>query len=185
MAYRQLALLLWRPPGREIYPGDRFLCLLAFIETCGEVKLRERWRFFHCSSYHRNLSFGYFRTIAFMMNDVVKDVAERNYETKDPFFRKLAKTHDKELLVIVTGDRGLCGNYNSAVICKIQKLLNDTYSYELVLIGKRGGVIFNKSGATIKLAIDNSGAGVTDEYLENVVAQLMELYAQYDAVSMI
>jgi F0F1-type ATP synthase alpha subunit len=29
-AYRQMSLLLRRPPGREAYPGDVFICIHAF-----------------------------------------------------------------------------------------------------------------------------------------------------------
>jgi len=34
MAYRQMSLLLRRPPGREAYPGDVFLLTFTFIRTC-------------------------------------------------------------------------------------------------------------------------------------------------------
>ncbi len=30
IAYRQMSLLLRRPPGREAYPGDIFICILVF-----------------------------------------------------------------------------------------------------------------------------------------------------------
>lgn len=40
-AYRQLSLLLRRPPGREAYPGDIFFCHSRLLER--SVKLAERW----------------------------------------------------------------------------------------------------------------------------------------------
>ena len=40
-AYRQLSLLLRRPPGREAYPGDVFYCHCRLLER--SAKLAERW----------------------------------------------------------------------------------------------------------------------------------------------
>jgi F-type H+-transporting ATPase subunit gamma len=51
-------------------------------------------------------------------------------------------------LVLVTGDRGLCGGYNSAVIKKatqrIVKLQEQGVEAELVLVGRKGAQWFNK-----------------------------------------
>jgi F-type H+-transporting ATPase subunit alpha len=34
VAYREVSLLLRRPPGREAYPGDVFYLTLSFIRAC-------------------------------------------------------------------------------------------------------------------------------------------------------
>src|SRR5262249_52465704 len=40
-AYRQLSLLVRRPPGREAYPGDVFFCHSRLLER--SAKLADRW----------------------------------------------------------------------------------------------------------------------------------------------
>jgi F0F1-type ATP synthase alpha subunit len=47
VAYRQMSLLLRRPPGREAYPGDVFYLHSAFARACGETLRCEGCRFTH------------------------------------------------------------------------------------------------------------------------------------------
>ena len=36
VAYREVSLLLRRPPGREAYPGDVFICIAASLERAAK-----------------------------------------------------------------------------------------------------------------------------------------------------
>ena len=53
-AYRQLSLLMRRPPGREAYPGRRVLCSQPAARTFGQAERRAGRRLAHLAADHRN-----------------------------------------------------------------------------------------------------------------------------------
>ena len=55
VAYRQLSLLLRRPPGREAYPGDVFYIHSRLLERA--CKFNEKYGLSLCTTYNRNSGF--------------------------------------------------------------------------------------------------------------------------------
>ena len=53
-AYRQLSLLLRRPPGREAYPGDVFYLHSRLLERAAKLSDEHGWRFAHRAADHRD-----------------------------------------------------------------------------------------------------------------------------------
>ena len=55
VAYRQMSLLLRRPPGREAYPGDVFYLHSRLLERAAKLNGRQQgWRFVDGAADHRN-----------------------------------------------------------------------------------------------------------------------------------
>ena len=57
-AYRQMSLLLRRPPGREAYPGDVFYLHSRLLERAAKMSDEDRWRLAHCAADHRDAQAG-------------------------------------------------------------------------------------------------------------------------------
>ena len=53
-AYRQMSLLMRRPPGREAFPGDVFYCHSRLLERSSKLSDDLGWRFANQLADHRN-----------------------------------------------------------------------------------------------------------------------------------
>jgi F-type H+-transporting ATPase subunit gamma len=96
----------------------------------------------------------------------------------------------KVCLVLVTGDRGLCGSYNSAVIKaatkRVEKLTQQGIEVKLILVGKKGEQWFARRPIPISatFALGNVPQPTTGSSLANLlVAQFLTQEA--DAVEVI
>lgn len=71
----------------------------------------------------------------------------------------------KTALIIVTGDKGLCGSYNSSVITTAEKFLNerDPESVSLFLLGKKGVDFFSTKKWPIQQSEDHLARVFSEE----------------------
>jgi len=92
-----------------------------------------------------------------------------------------ARTATKIGLVVITGDRGLCGSYNAAAIKKtearITELKEQGVEVELVLIGNKGSTYFKKRATPVRKAIPCGQAPTADQASEIANELLASYYA--------
>jgi F-type H+-transporting ATPase subunit gamma len=126
------------------------------------------------------------RPYAEMMNTVALSVAKRNRGTKNEFYQKTSATKGQDLLLVISGDRGLCGNYNSSIFRFVQnKLKQDSAIRDCVFVGTKGKAVLGKNSSTTKASFDNLGPEQELDYFNNLAKTLMDLYCDYDCVHIV
>ncbi len=81
--------------------------------------------------------------------ELLTSLSERLENTTNKFFIDNKQT--KNLLVLITSNRGLCGGYNSQVIKKIISVLklNEKESFDVVTVGKKGDSAMRRTGQNV------------------------------------
>jgi len=90
-----------------------------------------------------------------------------------------SRTASKVGLVVITGDRGLCGSYNAAAIKKAEKRIDELKAQdidvELVLIGNKGSTYFKKRETPVRKMIA-CGQAPTAAQAQEVADELLASY---------
>jgi F-type H+-transporting ATPase subunit gamma len=85
--------------------------------------------------------------------EVLISLSNRLEEITHPFFEINNKDDSKNLIVLLTSNRGLCGGYNSQIIKKaiytIKENIKDDASIDIITIGKKGDSAMRKTGQNI------------------------------------
>jgi len=89
------------------------------------------------------------------------------------------RTASKVGLVVITGDRGLCGSYNAAAIKKtearIEELKEQGVDVELILVGNKGGTYFKKRATPVRKMVP-CGQAPTAEQATEIAQELLSSY---------
>ena len=85
--------------------------------------------------------------------EVLTSLSNRLEEITHPFFETNNKDDSKNLIVLLTSNRGLCGGYNSQIIKKaisaIKENIKDNASIDIISVGKKGDSAMRKTGQNI------------------------------------
>ena len=105
-----------------------------------------------------------------------------------PFCKKPETPAHKELVVVVTSNRGLCGGYNVNVFREIAKLDRSKTQYDFVTIGKKAREFVTRTGENLLADFSDVFADTLDgDEVAKVSRDLDELYLEggYDRASML
>jgi len=130
------------------------------------------------------------RDYAHEMESVIRELLARHPGIEHDFFHGSAEdgvlpdeedTHPAYL--IMTGDRGLCGSYNSNVFSRAEKCLENSADPTLYIVGKTGIDYFNRHEGPIEHTYSNIWEDLDYEYTFNISDRLIEDYLNTEITS--
>ena len=122
------------------------------------------------------------RPYAEALRQVVGNLAARVGERGHPLL--VEREVKKALLVVVTGDKGLAGAFNTNVIRRARQEIAATAELDLLLIGRRGTDFFRRRSTRIRSMHTTIFAKVTFEAAAEIARDISEAFTsrEYDAV---
>jgi F-type H+-transporting ATPase subunit gamma len=122
------------------------------------------------------------RPYALELGKVMADLAARETDGRHPLFTQ--REEKKVLLVVVTGDKGLCGSFNSNVIRRSREALARLEESELLLLGRKGTDFFKRRDIPIRQSYTTLFSNVEYEAAAEIADAIGEAYMkkEYDAV---
>lgn len=78
---------------------------------------------------------------------VISNIIKSSEDITHPFIKK--RDVKNTAIIIITGDRGLCGGYNSNIIKAAFAAINDRKNVTIIAVGRKGSEFFTKRDAKI------------------------------------
>jgi F-type H+-transporting ATPase subunit gamma len=135
------------------------------------------------------------RPYAVQMHSVLSSVAARVDPSIHPLLTQREPTAEsKTLVIVVTGDKGLCGSFNTNVIKAAGAFILETRGSELGLVGRKGRDFFARRGFAVTfeqinifqtLRFDDAKAiakVAVEQFLSGAVDRVVLIYNEFRSV---
>jgi len=122
------------------------------------------------------------RPYAQKMRDVMASLGSAGGNVRHPLLRRAEGEPQKIGIILVTGDRGLCGAYNSSVIRKANELIKPfgPERSKLVCVGKKGATFFRRRGYEIVAEHPVPATGISFAEAQLLARTGRDLFADRD-----
>jgi F-type H+-transporting ATPase subunit gamma len=122
------------------------------------------------------------RPYAAELRKVVGNLAARVGERGHPLLQQ--KEEKRILLVVITGDKGLCGSFNTNVVRQAREEIKARGELELLLLGRRGNDFFRRRTTPIRASHTSLFADLTYEASAAIANDITSAFTdgEYDAV---
>lgn len=119
------------------------------------------------------------------IGELVAEVAANAGEVKHPLFESPTPPVGRELLLVISSDRGLCGAYNSNVLrTAVTHLRGINGQADLEVVGRKGAVFFRFTGYPVSVHHTHFGDKPSYADVEALAEAYMKRFeeGQYDAI---
>jgi len=104
---------------------------------------------------------------------------------ENPYLEKKNKDQgsNKVLLIVIAGDKGLCGGYNANIIREFRRRQKEGQVLEIIAIGKKAVLETKKAGLVLLSEHANIPDKITTEFIHSIAEQAREKYLTKDNYS--
>ena len=115
------------------------------------------------------------------MQAAISRILRHMPDTEHPFFsirHKIAEEDRKIGCIVVTGDKGMAGAYNHNVLKEAQKMVDESDSYRLFVVGELGRHFFSSQGYTLEEGFCYSANNPSIHRARMITERIVELYKE-------
>ena len=125
------------------------------------------------------------RPYALEIRKVIGNLAARSDEIHHPLLE--VREEGRDLLVVVSGDKGLAGSFNASILRRTVERVGETSDVELLLLGKKGSDFFRRREVATRESYESLFSGVQYDDAKTIAKDIVSAFTQreYRAVHVV
>ncbi|MBZ0113106.1 MAG: ATP synthase F1 subunit gamma [Thermoanaerobaculia bacterium] len=125
------------------------------------------------------------RPYALEIRRVIGNVASRGEDIQHPLLE--VREEGRDLLIVVSGDKGLAGSFNANVLRRSSERLGESEGTDLLLLGKKGADFFRRRELPTRASYSSLFSGVKYEDAKAIAKDIVEAFSrrEYRAVKVV
>ncbi len=116
------------------------------------------------------------RPYALEIRKVIGNLASRGEELHHPLLE--VRDEGKDLLIVVSGDKGLAGSFNANVLRRASELVDKSPETDLLLLGKKGADFYRRRDVSTRASYSSLFSGVTYEDAKKIADDIVQSFAR-------
>ena len=120
----------------------------------------------------------YFYGLQEQIADILLHFPDMKHLYFDNRGKDLHETSKRRAFIVITGDKGMAGAYNHNVLKEAQKMVDESDSYRLFVVGELGRHFFSSQGYTLEEGFCYSANNPSIHRARMITERIVELYKE-------